>query len=157
MQEKAAPTRLRHYIGWFFLTIILAQPVATAFAFAGPAPIVTTGTDGNTLKVHLEVSPGNVGFNHFTLTVADYVTGSPISDATVTLGFLFNGRESIGTSALPLTSLGKGTFSADGANLSLGGSWNITAQVETTQWMYDVPLQLTTRQPRRLEIGRAHV
>ncbi len=125
----------------------VAPPSATAIAFAGPAPIVTTGTDGNTLKVHLEVSPGNVGFNHFTLTVADYVTGSPISDATVTLGFLFNGRESIGTSALPLTSLGKGTFSADGANLSLGGSWNITAQVETTQWIYDVPLHLTTRQP----------
>jgi copper transport protein len=125
----------------------VAPPSATAIGFAGPAPIVTTGTDGNTLKVHLEVSPGNVGFNHFTLTLTDYATGSPISDATVTLGFLFNGRESIGTSALPLTSLGKGTFSADGANLSLGGSWSITAQVETTQWIYDVPLHLTTRQP----------
>jgi copper transport protein len=125
----------------------VAPPSATAIAFSGPAPLVTTGADGNILKVHLEVSSGNVGFNHFTLTLTDYATGSPISDATVTLGFLFNGPETLGTSSLRLTSLGDGTFSADGANLSLGGSWSITAQVETTQWVYDVPLQLTTRGP----------
>jgi copper transport protein len=125
----------------------VAPPSATAIAFSGPAPLVTTGTDGNTVKVHLEVSPGNVGFNHFTLTLTDYATGSPITDATVTLGFLFNGPETIGTSSLRLPSLGDGTFSADGANLSLGGSWSITAQVETTRWSYDVPLQLTTHKP----------
>lgn len=125
----------------------VAPPSATAIAFSGPAPLVTAGTDGNTFKVHLEVSPGNVGFNDFTLTLTDYATGSPNSDATVTLGFLFNGPETIGTSSLRLTSLGHGTFSADGANLSLGGSWSVTAQVETTQWNYDIPLQLTTHTP----------
>jgi len=125
----------------------VAPPSAIAIAFSGPAPLVTTGTDGNTFKVHLEVSPGNVGFNHFTLTLTDYATGSPNSDATVTLGFLFNGPETLGTSSLRLTSLGHGTFSADGANLSLGGSWSITAQVETTQLTYDIPLQLTTHTP----------
>jgi copper transport protein len=125
----------------------VAPPSATAIAFSGPAPLVTAGTDGNTVKVHLEISPGNVGFNDFTLTLTDYATGSRISGATVTLGFLFNGPETIGTSALRLTSLGDGTFSADGANLSLGGSWSITAQVETPQWTYDIPLQLTTHKP----------
>jgi copper transport protein len=125
----------------------VAPPSATAIAFSGPAPLVTTGTDGNTFKVHLEVSPGNVGFNDFTLTLTDYATGSPNSNATVTLGFLFSGPETLGTSSLRLTSLGHGTFSADGANLSLGGSWSVTAQVETTQLIYEIPLQLTTRTP----------
>jgi copper transport protein len=123
----------------------VAPPSATAIAFSGPAPLVTTGTDGNTLRVRLEVSSGSVGFNDFTVILTDYTTGSPISDATVTLGFLFTGPETIGTSALRLTSLGNGNYSAVGGNLSLAGSWNITAQVETTTLTFDVPLRLTTR------------
>jgi hypothetical protein len=91
------------------------------------------------------VSSGSVGFNDFTVILTDYTTGSSISDATVTLGFLFTGPETIGTSALRLTSLGNGNYSAVGGNLSLAGSWNITAQVETTTLTFDVPLRLTTR------------
>jgi hypothetical protein len=83
----------------------VAPPSATAIAVSRPAPLVTTGTDGNTLRVRLEVSSGSVGFNDFTVMLTDYTTGSPISDATVTLGFLVTGPETIGTSALRLTSL----------------------------------------------------
>jgi hypothetical protein len=123
----------------------VAPPSATAIAFSGPAPLVTTGTDGNTLRVRLEVSSGSVGFNDFTVILTDDNTGSRISDATVALGFLFTGPETIGTSSLRLTSLGNGNYSAIGGNLSLAGTWSITAQVETTMWTFDVPLKLTTR------------
>ena len=125
----------------------VAPPGATVIAFSGPAPLVTTGTDGNTLRVRLEVSSGGVGFNDFRVILTDYTTGTSISDAKVTLGFLFNGPETVGTSALRLTSLGTGQYSAVGGNLSLAGSWSITAQVETTTWTFDVPLNLTTRAP----------
>jgi copper transport protein len=123
----------------------VAPPSATAIAFSGPTPLVTTGTDGNTLRVRLEVSSGSVGFNDFTVILTDYTTGSPISDATVALAFLFTGPETIGTSSLLLTSLGNGNYSAIGSNLSLAGTWSITAQVETAMWTFDVPLKLTTR------------
>ncbi|MFZ0180354.1 MAG: FixH family protein, partial [Candidatus Dormiibacterota bacterium] len=107
-------------------------------------PLVATGSDGNTLRVRLEVSPGTAGYNNFTVAITDYSTGSPINDATVTLGFLY-GAGTIGGSALELTSARPGIFSANGANLSLRGAWSITAQVQTPKWIYDVYLQITTR------------
>jgi copper transport protein len=122
----------------------VAPPSATTSAFAGLAPLVATGSDGNILRVRLEVSPGTAGYNNFTVALTDYSTGSPINDANVTLGFLY-GAGTIGGSALELTSAGAGIFSANGANLSLGGAWSITAQVQTSKWIYDVYLQITTR------------
>ena len=122
----------------------VAPPSATTLAFAGPAPLVATGSDGNILRVRLEVSPGTAGYNNFTVALTDYSTGSPINHANVTLGFLY-GTGTIGGSALELTSAGPGIFSANGANLSLPGAWSITAQVQTPKWTYDVYLQITTR------------
>jgi len=124
----------------------VAPPSATALAFSGPAPLVATGSDGNTLRVRLEVSPGTAGYNNFTVALTDYSTGRPINDATVTLGFVY-GAGTIGGSALELTSAGQGIFSANGANLSLGGAWSVTAQVQTPKWIYDVYLHVTTRRP----------
>ena len=124
----------------------VAPPSATALAFSGPAPLVATGSDGNILRARLEVSPGTAGDNNFTVALTDYSTGSPINDATVTLGFVY-GAGTIGGSALELTSAGRGIFSANGANLSLRGAWSVTAQVQTPKWIYDVYLQLTTRRP----------
>ena len=122
----------------------VAPPSATALAFSGPTPLVATGSDGTTLRVRLEVSPGTAGYNNFTVVLTDYSTGGPINDATVTLGFLY-GAGTIGGSALELTSAGQGIYSAYGANLSLRGAWSLTAQVQTPKWIYDVYLQLTTR------------
>ena len=124
----------------------VAPPSATALAFSGPTPLVATGSDGNTLRVRLEVSPGLAGYNNFTVALTDYSTGSPINDATVTLGFLY-GAGTIGGSALELTPAGQGLFSANGANLALRGAWNVTAQVQTSKWIYDVYLHVTTRRP----------
>jgi hypothetical protein len=92
------------------------------------------------------VSPGTAGDNNFTVALTDYSTGRPITDATVTLGFVY-GAGTIGGSALGLTSAGQGIFSANGANLSLRGAWSITAQVQTPKWIYDVYLQIATRRP----------
>ena len=121
----------------------VAPPSATAIAFSGPPPLIVTAVDGNDLKVRLAVSPGAVGFNHFALTLTDPSTGKPVSDATVTLGFLYKGPTSIGTSELRLTPMGNGDFEADGANLSFDGPWSITAQVVTNPWTYNIALPLT--------------
>ncbi len=126
-----------------------APPSATALAFSGPSPLVATGSDGNTLRVRLEVSPGTAGYNNFTAALTDYATGRPINDATVTLGFVY-GAGTIGGSALELTSAGQGIFAGDGANLSVQGTWSVTAQVQTPKWIYDVYLQLATRRPANI-------
>jgi copper transport protein len=123
----------------------VAPPSAVSAASTSPAPLITTGTDGSMIKVRLEVSPGIAGFNHFALTLQDYSTGSPISNASVTLGFLFAGRGGVGASSLILPSLGNGAYGADGANISLTGPWNITAEVAVKGVTYEIPLQLTTR------------
>lgn len=124
----------------------VAPPAAvTAVAQSGPAPLTTTGTDGNTFHVRLEVSPGTPGNNHFTVTLTGFSGGEPVSDAAVSLGFLYQGPGGIGESALDLDAVGDGTYAADGVNLSLAGPWSITAQVGTSTWIYDVPMQITTR------------
>ena len=118
-----------------------------------PSSLVATAADGTVLKVRLQVSPGTVGFNNFTVSLTDYSTGNPIKDATVTLGFLYS-KHTIGESVLALTPGGDGIFAADGANLALAGSWSVTAQVATSQWIYDVPLQLTVRAPASSEADK---
>jgi len=123
----------------------VAPPSAVSAASTSPAPLITTGTDGSMIKVRLEVSPGNAGFNHFELALQDYSTGRPVSDASVTLGFLYAGPGGVGASSLIVPSSGNGRYGADGANISLTGLWNITAQVALSGATYEIPLQLTTR------------
>jgi copper transport protein len=127
-------------------TLVNVAPPSAVSSFSnGPAPLVTTGTDGPNLSVRLEVTPGNAGFNHFTLTLSNPSTGSAINNASVVLGFLFAGRGGIGASSLIMPARGNGEYGAEGANLSLTGAWNITAQIDVNGSTYEVPLQLATR------------
>jgi copper transport protein len=127
-------------------TLVNVAPPSAISTFAtGQAPLVTTGTDGPGLAVHLEVTPGNAGFNRFTLTLSNPATGGSINNAKVVLGFLFAGSGGVGASSLIMPALGSGEYGAEGANLSLKGEWNITAQIDVSGSTYEVPLQLTTR------------
>ena len=107
-------------------------------------PIVAQGQDfGTSVRVTLEASPGAAGFNAFTATVVDPDSGVPEPADKVTLRFAIPGRPGISGSRLDLLPTGPGTFAATGANLSLDGTWNVTALVVQGLASVEVPLQLT--------------
>ena len=111
-----------------------------------PAPLVVDGHDfGTSVKLSLAVSPGTAGFNTFTVTVTDYDTGAPVAADGVTLRFVIPARTDVGSSRLDLPPAGPGVFSATGSNLSLDGTWQITATVARGATSVEVPLELTTR------------
>jgi len=133
----------------------LAPPASVA-APAAVRPLVLTGHDfGTTLKVELDVSPGTAGFDQFRATVRDYDSGAPISASAVTLRFRLPARPDLGESTLPLPSAGPGVYAAQGANLSLDGTWDVTVAIQRPSGGTEVPLTLTTRQPpERIDISR---
>ena len=130
----------------------LAPPVEVAAANAAPSPnpsavpVIVEGNDfGTSAKVRLAVSPGTAGFNTFTATVTDYDSGAPVPADGVTLRFVIPARSDVGSSRLDLAPTGAGVFAATGSNLSLDGTWQITALVARGASSVEVPLELTTR------------
>jgi len=132
----------------------LAPPSEVAAAQGGAggssvtAPLVVTGADyGTSVRLRLEVSPGQAGFNTFRATVTDYDTGAPVAATGVTLRFAMASRSDLGGSRLDLSPVAVGVFSATGSNLSLDGIWQVTALVVDGAASVEVPLELTTRAP----------
>ena len=130
----------------------LAPPVEVAAANAAPSPspsltpLIVDGNDfGTSVKVRLEVSPGTAGFDTFTATVTDYDSGVPVTADGVTLRFALPARSDVGSSRLDLAPTGAGVFAATGSNLSLDGTWQVTALVAHGASSVEVPLELTTR------------
>jgi copper transport protein len=122
-----------------------------------PAPLVATGQDfGTSVNLRLEVSPGSAGPNQLRATVTDYDTGAAVSAPGVTLRFDLPARSDVGESRLDLTPTGTpGIFAGSGANLSLGGTWSITALVQTSPPV-EVPLQVTVpTPPLQVDVNRA--
>ena len=122
-----------------------------------PAPLVATGHDfGTSVNLRLEVSPGSAGPNQLRATVTDYDTGAAVSAPGVTLRFDLPARSDVGESRLDLTPTGTpGIFAGSGANLSLGGTWSITALVQTSPPV-EVPLQVTVpTPPLQVDVNRA--
>jgi len=128
----------------------LAPPVQTpaAASASSGAPLVVDAADfATTLRLHLEVAPGSAGFDTFTATVKDYDTAQPVQASDVTLRFRLPARPDVGASTLRLAPTGDGIFSAGGANLSLDGTWAVTALVDQGTASVEVPLQLQTVLP----------
>jgi copper transport protein len=118
---------------------------ANAQASAAP-PLEVDGADyGTTIRLRLTVSPGTVGNNEFSARIADYDTGAPVDATAVRLGFSLPARPSIGASSLDLRPQGPGAFAAAGTNLSLDGTWRVTALVTEPTTSVEVDLQLTVR------------
>jgi putative copper export protein len=115
-----------------------------------PPPLVVTGSDfGTSVKLSLEVSPGVTGFNTFRAMVTDYDTGAPVTADGVTLRFAIPARSDVGASRLDLAPSGPGVFSAIGGNLSLDGTWQVTALVAQGATAVEVPLQVTAAATRQ--------
>jgi hypothetical protein len=128
--------------------LVNLSPPVSAASPAPPAQVVASGSDaGTTVKVQLAASPGTAGFDRFTVKVADYDTGQPVSADGVQLRFSFPSRSDVGGSSLDLKRQPDGSFSGSGANLSLAGTWQVTVLVERGAQSAEVQLQLTTRVP----------
>ncbi len=117
-----------------------------------PAPIVVSGSDfATSVRLRLEISPGLTGFNTFRAIVTDYDTAAPVAASGVTLRFSVPARSDIGSSRLDLAPAGAGVFSATGGNLSIDGTWQVTALVARGTSSVEVPLAVVA-QPTRSQV-----
>lgn len=124
----------------------LAPARQAAEAVAAARPLTVTGNDfATSVRVRLEIAPGFPGANHFTLHAADYDTGRPVSADRVSLSFRSIARPDLGASTLDLRAAGDGVYAGDGANLSLGGPWTVTALLQRAATAVEVPLGMTPK------------
>ena len=115
---------------------------------AGPAAVQVSGNDfGHSLRISLSILPGAVGFNAFQAAVTDFDSGAAVSASDVTLRFSLPSRPDLGGSTLQLVPQAAGGFSAQGANLSLGGSWSVTALINRGVASVEVPLTVRVHPP----------
>ena len=135
----------------------LAPARQAAEAVAAARPVVVTGNDfATSVRVRLEIAPGFPGANHFVLRAADYDTGRPVAADRVTLSFRSVERPDLGTSTLDLRAGGGGMYTGDGTNLSLGGSWTVTALLQRATTAVDVPLAVRPKsRPQTIRTIRA--
>jgi hypothetical protein len=134
----------------------LAPPSATA-APKATRPIVATGNDfATTVRVRLEISPGTPGFNRFTLRAVDYDSLQPVNAQVVALTFDLPSRPDLGDSMLKLSRQRNGTYVAVAPNLSVSGTWRITALIQQGTQSAEIPLVVTTRAATvRIDVARS--
>ena len=138
-------------IGVFTLTGVLtglAPRPQRATTPSGITEIVATGSDAaTTMKVRLVVAPGDPGLNTYQLTPTDYDTGASIPAVGVTLRFQPQGRPDVAASSVDLRAGSSGTWVGKGTQLSIQGSWQVTAVIQTASGGVEVPMTLTTASP----------
>lgn len=107
-----------------------------------PSPIVQTEL-ANNLEMQLEVSPGWVGPNTFTLRVIDD-NGVAIVDASRIRMRFQSQEQSVGESELRLEHAGDGVYQAQGLNLNAPGDWRIRVNVQRPD-QFDTVVDFTPR------------
>jgi copper transport protein len=109
--------------------------------------VAVTGSDfATTVRVRLTASPGTVGLNRFTVHVLGYDSGRAISARGVRLEFSLPANPNV-ASSLNLAQGPGGTWTGQGANLSIDGQWDIDVVVQQAATGVDVSLRLRTRLP----------
>lgn len=104
--------------------------IAVREAKAPPAPDTTyfeMQTDGD-LMAHLQIAPGTVGDNTFTVSLYD-ADNAPVADASLIRLRFESETSDMGESELRPEPQGDGTYVIDGANLSIPGSWQVRMTV----------------------------
>jgi copper transport protein len=154
--------RVRRTVGWEVVvavavlaaTAVLAELppsvyVAAATAKqAAPPSITVRGSDfATTARVRLMVSPGYVGANRFTLAASDFDTGKPVPARSISLRFEFPARPDLGASMLDLKRASNTAWQAQGSQLSIDGTWSVTAVIQEASGAVEVPLKVRTRLP----------
>ena len=133
----------------------ISPPADDAESGPRPAPerVVATGSDfGTSVRIRLEVAPGDPGPNEFSVRVTDYDTEEPVEAERVMLRFAFQDDPGVGQSELELESGRPGTYVGEGPNISLAGNWRIAITVQRGADSVEVPVELATRcRSERLE------
>jgi copper transport protein len=138
--------------------LVTTPPPADAVAGGTLTPAGTTveGSDyATSVRLRLTVTPGTAGPNAFRATLADYDTGGPVAASSVTLRFSLPSRPDVGGSSLALQPAADGSFAGTGSNLSLSGTWNVTALVVEPTTSVEVPLTVAVAAPAtRVDVSR---
>ena len=134
-----------------FAGVLLSQLPPASYASTPLAPsqsaIVVTGSDfGTTVRLQLQISPGVIGSNTFDAQVVDYDTGAPVSVRSLVLNFTLPSNPDIGGSSLSLKRSGS-DWKGTGTNLSLTGTWSISAVVQERTGAVSIPLKVTPKLP----------
>jgi uncharacterized membrane protein len=125
--------------GKFTLAIATARP-------RPPANVQVQGSDATTsVRLALSATPGIAGPNQFTAKVSDYDSGQPYPAQRVALRFALPDRPEISSATLELARADRGSWQANGRQLSIDGRWRITALVQGPAAALTVPLELRTR------------
>lgn len=124
----------------------LAPPISAGSVPAPVVqPIVVTGNDfGTSVRLRLIVTPGAPGTNAFAVSVTDYDTKAPVDASSVSLRFELASGSGVGPSTLDLAKTGPGAFDASGGNLSIDGTWQVTATVTSLAGAVEVPFVVST-------------
>ncbi len=81
------------------------------------------------LMAHLEITPGTVGVNEFSVSLYD-ADGTTVEDASLIRLRFTHQRQNLGDSELRPASQGDGIYRISGANLSIPGPWRIRMTVQ---------------------------
>jgi copper transport protein len=162
--------RVRRTVGWEVVvavavvaaTAVLAELPPSVYVSAagakqsGPPSITVRGSDfATSVRVRLTVSPAYVGPNRFDLTANDYDTGRPVPARSISLRFELPTRPDLGASTLDLRRGSNGAWQAQGSQLSIDGTWTVTAVIQETSGAVEVPLKVRTRlPPERIQVSK---
>lgn len=117
-------------VGAMTSTTPARSEVAFRVASAAPAPEPIRGVQtANELLIQLDITPGAVGENTFTLKLVD-TAGSPVSDAALVRMRFESQTQNLGESELRPTLTAEGVYSVSGANLSVAGAWRIRVTIQ---------------------------
>lgn len=83
----------------------------------------------STLMAHLEIAPGYVGENTFSITLYD-TEGNPVTDASRIRLLFEHAGQNLGQSELRPELQEDGSYAITGANLSIPGTWDIRMTVQ---------------------------
>jgi copper transport protein len=139
-------------LGVFALTGTLTGLPPEGAAAAGgrpptPTSVTAEGTDFATVyRVRLTVTPGTPGRNDVHVDVLDYDTGAPLGVDAVSLGFRSVSNPELAGSRLDLH-LHDGSWAGSGTQLSIAGTWVVTARVTRGSTADQIPLVITTLLP----------
>jgi len=125
----------------------ISPPYDLGKAAAAPVNgVVLTGNDfATSVRVRLEIAPGDAGLNRFVLKLFDYDSGDAITAGHVILRFTYLDNPAVGSSQQELKRTAAGTYSvASASNLSLQGRWQIIVLVQQNRSSVEVPLEFAT-------------
>jgi hypothetical protein len=112
-----------------------------------PPAVVARATDfARTVEVVLRADPGTPGPNTFTVRLVEPASGQLVHADAVTLRFEPLGVGGIPASSVDLTHDGV-TWSANGSNLSIAGTWEVRATIRRGAEAVEVPLAVTASGP----------